>query len=232
MNSLTDLNNYNNSTSFTYTDDRYARVIFDRATPNNQTIVVNEGSTFALPVGIEMTDIVNFASSVPSLKVDISSVYGDGVRVDWPTVPASSTVTHPSTDPSTGTTTDGIYKISGFQSVSEWNTIKAPNIELPTNIPNAFSGNFTITVTIDWYDANIGAQQLQYTVAVTVLDITILTTPLPTVYQPSTTSDVENTPQIGSFVDDEPSDPYIGATWTVTGTPSSISSIAIGRAHV
>lgn len=219
MNSLTDLNNYNNSTSFTYTDDRYARVIFDRATPNNQTIVVNEGSTFALPVGIEMTDIINFASSVPSLKVDIRSVYGDGVRVNWPTVPASSTVTHPSTDPSTGTITDGVYKISGFQSVSEWNTIKAPNIELPTNLPNAFFGNFTITVTIDYFDANEGAQQLQYTVAVSVLDVQIMTTPLPTVYDPSTTTFVDNAPQIQSFA------VYSGATWTLTATPATTTTI-------
>lgn len=219
MNSLTELNNYNNSTNFTYTDNRYARVIFDRATPNNQTIVVNEGSTFSLPVGIEMTDIVNFASSVPSLKVDISSVYADGVRVDWPTVPTSSTVTHPSTDPSTGTTTDGIYRISGFQSVSEWNTIKAPNIELPTNLPNAFFGNFTITVTIDYYDANDGAQQLQYTVAVSVLDVQIMTTPLSTVYDTSTTTDVDNAPQIQSFA------VYSGATWTLTATPATTTSI-------
>jgi hypothetical protein len=212
MNSLTELNGYVNGLSFEYEDLRSARVIFDRASAVNQTKIVNEGETFPLSIGIEITDVVNYAISEPTLTVDIVSVYDDGVRLDWGTLPAGVTLDEPS---------NGLYVISGINSKAIWDQIKQPNIELPTNVPNSFVGTFTYTVTIDYYDANLGNQDQEYTVAVSVLDVTFLTTPLEFVYAPNETKKILNTPQIASYLDAT----YPSATWTITATVSQATSI-------
>jgi len=212
MNSLTELNGYVNDLSFEYEDLRLARVIFDRLNATNQTKIVNEGETFPLSIGIEITDVVNYATSEPTLTVDIISVYDEGVRVDWGTLPAEVTLTQ---------TTPGRYVISGINSKGIWDQIKQPNIVLPTNLPNSFVGTFTYTVTIDYYDANLGNQDQEYTVSVSVLDVTYLTTPLEFVYAPNETKKILNTPQIASYLDAT----YPSATWTITATVSQSISI-------
>jgi hypothetical protein len=212
MNSLTELNGYVNGLSFEYEDLRSARVIFDRLSATNQTKIVNEGEAFPLSIGIEITDVVNYATSEPTLTVDIVSVYNQGVRVDWGTLPAGVTLDEPS---------NGLYVISGIDSKAIWDQIKQPNIVLPTNVPNSFVGTFTYTVTIDYYDANLGNQDQEYTVAVSVLDVTFLTTPLEFVYAPNEIKKILNTPQIASYLDAD----YPSATWTITATVSQATSI-------
>lgn len=212
MNSLTELNGYVNSLSFEYTDLRYTRVIFDRDSADNQTIIVNEGETFPLSIGIEIIDVVNYASANATMTVDISSAYANGVTVDWGTLPSGVTVTPDGS---------GVYVLEGINSSAIWDQIKQPNIVLPTNVPDAFYGNWTYTVTIDYYDANLGAQSQEYTVAVSVLNVTFMTTPIGFVYSPSSTDLITNTPQLASYLDGD----YPGATWTITATVSSGLSI-------
>lgn len=59
MNSLTELNNYNNSLTLSYTDVRIPGLKFSNNTPINQTMIVNEGETFDSPNGIQITEIIN-----------------------------------------------------------------------------------------------------------------------------------------------------------------------------
>jgi hypothetical protein len=212
MNSLTELNGYVNGLSFEYTDLRYARVIFDRANADNQTKVVNEGETFPFSIGIEILDVVNYAISVPTLTVDISTVYSEGVRINWGTLPDGVSITEP---------INGRYVLSGVNSKAIWDQIKQPNIELPDNVPDAFTGTFTYTVAIDYFDANLGNQTKQYTVAVSVLDVTFMTTPLEFVYVSNQTDKIVNTPQIAGYLDEE----YPTAVWTISATVSQTTSI-------
>lgn len=212
MNSLTELNGYVSNLSFEYTDLRSTRVIFDRDSADNQTIIVNEGETFPLSIGIEIIDVVNYASANATMTVDISSAYANGVTVDWGTLPSGVTVTPDGS---------GVYVLEGINSSEVWDQIKQPNIVLPTNVPDAFYGNWTYTVTIDYYDANLGAQSQEYTVAVSVLNVTFMTTSIGFVYSPSSTDLITNTPQLASYLDGD----YPGATWTITATVSSGLSI-------
>lgn len=208
MNSLTELNGYVNGLSFEYTDQRYARVIFDRTNADNQSLVVNEGQTFSHPIGIEIVDVVNYSVSTPTLTIDISNVYSNGVRLNWPVTPVGVTITEPE---------PGKYVVSGIISKGIWDQIKQPNVVLPTNLPNAFFGTFTYTTTINYIDANLGASLKSYTSAISVLDITYLTNPLQFVYETNTVNRILQTPQVPSFLDST----YPGAIWTVTATVSS-----------
>jgi len=214
MNSLEELNNYVSGLNFEFIDERISTVNFNLTAPINQSIIVNEGETFALPVGIEILEVINYSVSLPNLTVDISSVDDDGVTVDWPTVPSSCTITEPFEG------TDGNYNIDGIESKAIWDIVKSPNIVLPTNLPNAFFGNFTITVTIDYVDGNLGAQTLSYTVAVSVQNVTFMTTPTTAVYETETVTLLENTPQI---VDIDAQ--YPGANFTIDGSFNDATSI-------
>lgn len=212
MNSLSELNSYVTSLSFEYEDQRYTRVIFDRETASNQTKIVNEGETFPLSIGIEITDIVNYVQANATMTVNITSAYGDGVRLNWGTLPAGVNLV-----------TDGLglYTLSGISSVAVWNQIKQPSVVLPTNVPNAFYGNWTYTVSISYYDAVLGNQTKTFTVAVSVLNVTLMTTPIEFVYDSNTTELITNTPQLAAYLDTD----YPGATWTITATVSTGVSI-------
>jgi hypothetical protein len=207
MNSLTELNGYVNSLSLEYTDQRYARVIFDRAAAENQTKIVNEGETFFLSIGIEILEVINYAISDPTLTINIGSVYDEGVRVQWDSLPTGVTVDSDS---------NGLYVVNGIVSKAVWDQVKLAKIVLPTNVPDAFFGNWTYDVDIDYVDANLGSLNQDYTVAVSVLDVTFMTTPIEFVYESDTNNVIANTPQLASYLDTD----YPGATWTMTATVS------------
>lgn len=212
MNSLTELNGYVNSLSFEYTDNRYARVIFDRPTAENQTIIVNEGETFNFSSGIEVLEVINYATADLKLIIDISTVYSQGVRVQFSSTPNGVTISNNGS---------GIYTISGIVSQGIWDQVKLVNIVLPTNVPDAFYGTFVYDVDLTYYDANLGNQNRSYSVTVSVLDVTFMTTPLEFVYVADGTSLITNTPQIASYLDED----YPNAIWTITGTVSSSNSL-------
>lgn len=209
MNSLTELNNYNGSLSFLYDDQRLADVKFDRTSPDNQTQTVNEGETFSASVGIEIIDVANYTLSQPYYTIDVSALVG--CTVSWPTVPSGCTVTNPST---------GIYTISGVNSASIWDSVKSPNIILPSGLPNSFYGTFNYTSTIDYYSEGFGFLSKEWTTAVTVLDITLMTNPTEFTYTTSSTSLITGTPQI---IDLDAL--YPGATWTISTSVSSTLAI-------
>lgn len=212
MNSLTDLNNYISSLSFDYTDNRIPTVIFD-SDATNQSKVVNEGDTFKISPGLDVVEVVNYSVSLPTFTITISAeAYAAGVRVEWDSLPEHLTLTDSET---------GIYQISGITSDIDWDTFLDGNILLPTNVPDAYYGNWTYDVDINYVDGTTGNESQSYTVAVSVLDVTFLTTPQESVYDTSTITKIDNYPQLADFLDDD----YPSATWTLTTTVSSDISI-------
>lgn len=210
MNSLSELNNYNNTLTYSYTDNRVTGLTFDRLTPTNQTLTVNEGSSFTHPVGLDVLEIINYETSLPTLTINISSPAG--LTINWPVTPAGVTITEIS---------PGVWRASGWTNKITWDQIKAPTITCPQSIPNAYFGTFTYTATIGYLDGALGPTTKSYTVTVSVQDVTFMTTPVTLTYDPSSTTNITNPPQIINI-----DATYPGATFTVVGTPSPSDSIS------
>jgi hypothetical protein len=131
VNSLQELNGYNTSSTLPYTDLRTADVTFDRTSPDNQTIIVNEGATFPASVGIEIIDVAVAAVANPRYTIDVSAL--PGTIVSWALIPSGCYVTNPY---------PGVYEISGIQTADIWDQVKNPDIILAEGIPFGFFGTW------------------------------------------------------------------------------------------
>lgn len=205
MNSLQELNGYVQGLSFEYEDLRLANVLFNLNTPVNQTQFKDEGFTFLSSVGIDIIEVINYASSQPAYVIDISAV--SGATISWTSLPDGVVLTTPST---------GIYRLSGLKSNQDWDAVKYATINLPTN----YFGVFTYTSKIEYFSGISGNQIKSWTTAVTINDITFLTNPVDFAYPVNQTATIPNTPQIINL-----DIAYPAAVWTVVATPSITSSI-------
>lgn len=158
MNSLQELNNYS-ATTVTFNDSRGQTVRFDRITPTNFTLTLNEGQPHNALVGINIVDITNpdLFVAKPSLTISCSNT---AAVVDWPVVPSGCNVTNPS---------PGVYKIDGISSADVWDIVKSPIV----SSPNVYVGTWTYTATIS---SNPGSNK-QWTVGLTFLDVNALSVP-------------------------------------------------------
>jgi len=209
MNSLQELNNYNNSLTYSYTDLRIAGLVFDRTTPTNQSLTVNEGASFSHPIGMDVLEVINHETSLPTLTINISSLAG--LTINWPVTPAGVTITEMSS---------GVWQVSGWTNKVTWDQIKSPTITCPQSIPNAYFGTFTYTATIAYIDGALGPQTKSYTTTVSVLDVTFMTNPTTLTYAPSATTAITGNPTIINI-----DATYPGATFTVVGTPIPTTSV-------
>jgi hypothetical protein len=205
MNSLTELNGYASDLTFEFTDNRNANVTFDRPTGTAQSAIIDEGFTLSTPIGIEIVEIINSDASAPTYTIDVSAVAG--TTVTWVTLPTGVTASTPST---------GVYRLSGIKTKVQWDGVKTATI----TPPSSYNGLFSYTSTIAYFSQADGNQTKSWTTTVTVNDVVFLTTPLEFTYPASATTTIANTTQI---VDVDAI--YPGATWTIVGTPSDISSI-------
>jgi hypothetical protein len=205
MNSLTELNSYNTNLSLPFTDSRAADVIFDRLTPTAQTKVTDEGFGFAAPIGIEILEVNNAPISLPVYTIDLFNVVG--ATVTWATLPAGVTSSTPSTR---------VFRLNGISSVNDWNTVKAPTINLPAN----YNGVFTYTSTISYVSAVAGNQSVSWTTTLTITDINFLTSTSDFTYTDGTVQAVSGVTNIVNVDSSYPS-----ATWTIVATPNVNSSI-------
>lgn len=210
MNSLTELNNYNNSLSISYTDNRIADVKFNKPAVANQSQVVDEGSEFNSSVGIEITDVADYSIAQPSYTINVSAL--EDCTVSWDTIPSGCTVTNPLT---------GVYSISGVNSKDIWDIIKYAKIQLPIGLPDAYFGNWSYTSTISYTHGTLGPLSKSWTTAVTVQDVTLLSNPGPVVYLTNANTILASYPQILSYLDSL----YPSATWTVTAVPDTTLGI-------
>lgn len=206
MNSLTELNGYASALSFDFEDNRLPDVIFDRATALAQSIIIDEGFGLTTPVGIEITDIINYQQSAPTYSIDVRNLAG--TTVTWPSLPTGVTASEP---------TPGIYRLSGLRIKAHWDAVKGATV----TPPSTYNGTFTFSSSIGFYNQGGGNQTKSWITTVTVNDIQFFTTPLEFTYPVSATATILNTPQIVN-VDAS----YPGTTWTVVATPNSITSVS------
>jgi hypothetical protein len=205
MNSLTELNSYNTNFSLPFTDVRAANVTFDRLTPTAQTITVDEGFSFAAPIGIEILDVANAPISLPVYTINLFNVVG--ATLTYATLPDGITSSTPSTR---------VFRLNGISSANDWNTVKAPTINLPAN----YNGVFTYTSTISYVSATAGNQSVSWTTTLTINDINFLTSTSDFTYTDGTVESVTGVPNIINVDSSYPS-----ATWTIVATPNVNSSI-------
>jgi hypothetical protein len=198
MNTLQDLNSFS-STAYEFTDNRPAGVTFDRTTPTNGEVVTTQNTTHSLPVGIQILEVINYASAAVTYTINVSAAAG--ATVTWPTVPSGCTVTNPST---------GVYTISGVKSKAIWDIVRSPTVLSPTGVNNDFwqytaTITYNSTLTKSWY------------VGVYVGSVSVLTTPSNSTYTSGSTTSITGEPQIQ----------YPGSipTWTVTVTPELTDAV-------
>jgi hypothetical protein len=211
MNRLSELNSYSNEL-VEFLDERDAGVIFDRAVGTNRTITSTENATFSLPIGIEITDIIDYATSLPIVEFDfttvafnVSPLVGD-VELIFPTLPAHITVTE---------SPGNFFTVSGIRSVSDWDLIKSPTVQPPFGL----TGNFSFGVEISYTDDFAATTSKSYTVALTLVDTVYIGNSSNFVYSPTETQTITGVPNIIAELG------ALNPTWTLVLTPSITSPI-------
>lgn len=198
MNSLQQLNNFG-TTEIEFTDPRPAGVLFDRTSPTNQEVQTTQGGTHNIPIGINITEIINYNVSLPTYTIDVSG--RAGATVSWASLPAGITLTTPST---------GVYVLSGMKSKSQWDLIKSPTVTSPMGFDNNY---WQYTATINYNTIEIRS----WTIGVYVGTVTVLTSPSNSTYTQNSTNNITGYPQI-SF-------PIGSIIWTVTLTPDKLEGL-------
>ena len=198
MNSLSDLNSYG-STTVSYTDSREPNLKFDRPSAVSSTISLEQKDSHSVLVGINVIEVIQPASVAATYTIDLSAASGNAT-ITAGSLPSGVSMTNPST---------GVYVFSGWDSVSDWNSIRSPQIDLAIG----YTGSFTYTATIAWY----GSNSLSWTVAVTVSAVVILEDPAPATYFTTSATNLLTAPEILTNKT---------GTYTVTITPSQTTYIS------
>ena len=191
MNSIEDLNT-SSTTAFEFTDNRPANVRFVTDIFTNFTQTRNEGEEFALPLGFEIKEIVNYQAASAYLEIDLTGAVGS--NINWGSLPVHIVSSTPVAD---------VFRLSGFKSRADWDVIKN---NIVVELSNSFNGSLTIPVTMYW-TSNTGNQNKGYTISLTVNEVLSLTQITDIHYYTHNTAQViANPPQLvdtGSY------------TWTV-----------------
>lgn len=202
MNSLQELNNRSSTTSISFTDQRTAGFAFDRDVPLNQTLTIDEGQLHGVPIGINITEVINYDTFTSYYEIDISAV--TSATLSWLTVPDYMTVTNPST---------GVYRITGFRSQADWALVRQPIITLA---PSYF-GTANYTATIGKIVSGV-TTEVTWTVSLTVIELNTLTTASNFFWNISSNNSITGNPTI--------QDADSAVTYTVTITPSETSAVS------
>ncbi len=204
MNRLSDLNNYSGEL-IEFLDERDAGLFFDRGVANNQTLTSTENATFQMPIGIEITDIVDYATSLPYIKFTMSNLTGN-VDLIFPTLPAYITVTESPTN---------VFTVNGLRSVSDWNLVKSPTVQPPFSL----TGNYSLGVEIGYINEFAASVTKTYTVALTLIDTIYLGNSSTYTYLANTTASITGVPTIIAEIG------ALNPTWTLLLTPSVVTGI-------
>lgn len=137
MSTLVELNTYSTST-VSYTDNRPSGVVltYPSARDVSRTILTQ---TTTLQRKIDIVEIVQPSIANIRFEVDVNDVVG--ATVDFGTLPSGLSLTQ------IGDT----YTITGIDSISDWQSVRAPTITVPVD----FFGSFNSTATIRYFDNNL-----------------------------------------------------------------------------
>lgn len=206
MNSIEQLNGFSN-TLVEFTDERTGEYII-WTTPNSvdPEIAVNEGATFNIPLGS-----------------DVSEVVGDNTRITYEinyANVAGAIVTFGNTTGATVTTVGNVITISNIANLGVWNNVKSPTLSLPRD----WNQSFAITGNVY---STVGASMVNnrsWTTTVSVTDLSEITTPADFVYSNVAPTSFSSYPQI---TDSE----NATGTYTLTVTvdkPSTFGNLTTG----
>ena len=137
MATLQELNTFANGT-VTFTDSRPSDVIFNFPTAVNLTDQSITTQTFTLQRTIDIIEIIQPTQTLITFEIDVSAI--SGTTVAFGSLPAGVTVT----------SSGGVFTVSGIDSVSDWEAVRAPTITLPrSDHQGAFEYTCTISYTND-----------------------------------------------------------------------------------
>jgi hypothetical protein len=173
MNSIEQLNLFANLVEFT--DPRATNVLFSKGTPDDGTQTVLEGLPANAYYGIDIVEIRNYASVNISYTVDISDIAG--ATLSFPDLPEHMSVDNTAT---------GIYVVSGFESVFDWERVRSPEI----NFPFDYTGTATYDSRIDYLSTN----NKSWTTTITVVDVIEWDTESPETFWFNTGSNLVDAP--------------------------------------
>jgi hypothetical protein len=140
MNTFEYLNTWNSNT-VSFTDNRPAGVRFKWPFSEDLSFTV-ETTTFTVQRSNDIVEIIQPATALVEYEIDVSAVSGSSVN--WSTIPSGCSISSGS----------GIYIMRGIDSISDWETVRAPTI----TIPDTFQGSFFYTATIR-YTTSEGVQE-------------------------------------------------------------------------
>jgi hypothetical protein len=127
-----------------FTDERpFSYTITPNISSTSTTVYGSEGESLVSPCPFSITSLQSANSSITSFTVNVKA-YANAT-VSWSSVPTGVTITNP---------TAGIYRASGWDTLSKFNAIKNPNIYFgPDRSGNlTYSANLTVSsgVTNSW----------------------------------------------------------------------------------
>lgn len=144
---LEQLNTYSNNT-IEFTDNRPPGILLTWPNPRNISTITRTGTTFAVQRNIDVAEIINPLGNLNlTFSIDLSSL--SGAYVTWPSLPSGVT----------STATSQIYSVSPINTITDWETVRAPNI----TIPDTFQGTFEYTCTLS-YQTDNGIESVSWTV--------------------------------------------------------------------
>jgi len=187
------------------------RVAFDTVNATNQSINTTEGATHSVPVGINVIGVNDFGTTTPIYTIDLSAMPGS--TVVWPTIPEGCSVTSPSAN---------IYRINGITGATVWNQIKSPTV----NLNNYSTGSLNYTSTVSWSGPSAGS--VAWTVAMTITDINLITTPVEASFYELNNFKVYGTPQVVDSGSQSTNNIRVTVTPSIAYNISDITSTGIG----
>lgn len=134
MATLQELNEFANGT-VSFTDSRPSDVIFNFPTAVDLTDQPITAQSFTLQRTIDIVEIIQPTQTLITFEVDVSAI--SGTTVTFGSLPSGVTLT----------SSGGVFTISGIDSVSDWQAVRAPTITLPSA---EHQGAFEYTCTISY----------------------------------------------------------------------------------
>ena len=137
MSTLVELNAFADGV-VSYTENRPSFVFFNFPNATDLTSQSISSQTFTLQRTIDIVEIVKPSIALVVFEVDVSAL--SGTTVSFGSLPTGVTVTE----------LNGVFTVSGIDSVSDWEAVRSPTITLPSaDHQGSFAYTCKIIATID-----------------------------------------------------------------------------------
>jgi len=134
MATLQELNDFSNQT-VTFADNRASNVIFNFPNAVDLTDQSITTTSFTLQRTIDIVEIIQPAQALVSFIVDVSAL--TGATVTFGTLPSGVVVS----------SSGGVFTVNGIDSISDWEAVRAPTIDIPAGSQGSFEYTCSIKYT-------------------------------------------------------------------------------------